>query len=401
MFRKDGKVRFPAMIAMVSVSTLVCIGLIHECWFRGGDDMGNFLRLIDALLPIPYQFSHLVMAHVVNAAIVLLALWRSWHRRCLPNGNRVVFLTASIFVWAACAAFEAAAIPLGHKVVWSSLEYLGMLATPMALLVLALEFGPGGAGISARKFWLLGATTFVVWLMVPTNSWHGLLWSEFVEISTGVVQYRHGPGYVVVIGYAYLLVLVGTVRFVRSVMGLPRHFQKMGIEILLALSFPLLSSLVDLAGVAPPGVDPAPLGFSLMGVALSVSLLGSRLIGAIPIVRSVVGDRMREAILVFDGRRRLVDFNPSAYRLMNGQLVIGMEVDSLESPWRALRSLVKASSDAVVELEAGENRWYEARSSVFADGALPVHGALVILYDISVRKAMEQQQVDTAGGAPL
>lgn len=378
-------------MSMVSMSTLVCVGLLLACWFRGGDDMGNFLKMAGDASPIPYQLGNLVLAHALNATIVLFALWRCWHRRRLPNGMRVVFLMTSIFVWVACGAFEAAAIPLSHKIVWSTLEYLGMLATPLALLVLALEFGPGGKEISAKMFGILGAATFAIWLVVPTNSWHGLLWTEFVEFSAGVVQYRHGPGYILVIGYAYLLVLIGAVRFVRAVLGLPRHFRRMGIQILVALMFPLATSLVDISGAAPPGIDPAPFGFSLMGISISVSILGSQLLGILPIVRAAMGERLREAVLVFDEHRRLVDFSPAAYRLMDGHLAIGMKVDSLDAPWRGIRGLVVAGGDAVMELAVDGNRWYEARSNALQNGASsPVRGALVVLYDVSLRKEREQ-----------
>lgn len=397
LFRKAGKTR---LAAVVSVSLLMpaCIGLAYLAFFVGGDDMGNFLNLEGWAQAVPYRFSGFALVHLLNAAIMLYSLWRFWLRRHLSNGKLLVILFSATFVWVACAAFEAAAIPVAHKIVWYTLEFLGVQGSVIAMTIFAFEFGPGSDKISPRALRILVVTNLAMFLLVATNSWHGQVWTSFVQVSVGAVKYGHGPAYVLVMGHNYLLFLIGWVRFLQVVLRLPPHFRKMGIEILVGTAFVPVTNLVHHLELSPVGLNVSALGFSLMAISISVSLLGSRLLGVLPIVREVLGDSLREVVLVFDEQRRLVDFSPAAYRLMEGHLAIGMGVDAFEGPWRGIRGLVSASGDAMVELAASRNRWYEARSSVVQAGASsPVRGAMVILYDVSLRKEREQRERDTVG----
>lgn len=370
-----------------------CVGLALLAFFVGGDDMENFLKTEGLARSVPYQFSGFALVLTMNAAIMLYSLWRFWLRRHLPNGKLLVILFSATFVWVACAAFEAAAIPVAHKIVWYTLEFIGVQGSVLAMTIFAFEFGPGSKKISTSALRILVVTNLAMFLLVATNSWHRQVWTFFVQVSVGAVKYGHGPAYILVMGHNYLLFLIGWVRFLQVVLRLPPHFRKLGIEILVGTAFVPVTNLVHHLELAPTGLNASSLGFSLMAISISVSLLGSRLLGVLPIVREVLGDSLREVVLVFDEQRRLVDFSPAAYRLMEGHLAIGMDVDAFDGPWRGIRGLVAASGDAMVELAASRNRRYEARSSVVqASATAPVRGAMVILYDVSMRKEREQRE---------
>lgn len=109
------------------------------------------------------------------------------------------------------------------KVFWSDVELLGILGTPTAWFVYAVEYTGQQRRISRRWLVLLSAVPLLAFLIARTNDLHGLMWRELRVHPVGnlsVLDVVYGPAMWIVVAYAYLLFLGATLLlqqlFVRS-----------------------------------------------------------------------------------------------------------------------------------------------------------------------------------------
>lgn len=349
-----------------------------------------------------WQFNTIVLVNGVNTLICLFVMTLLWNRRSLPGARRAFVMMSAIAWWVAFATLETASVGLAAKLVFASVEYLGICATPLAYLWLSMEFGGSRSPLTPRSLRWLAVMPVLLVLLVFSNPWHQLIWTRFHPAPSGQLHYEHGPGYLLVLAYNYALFLFASVRMLHAIFNFPRHYWRLGVLLTAALATPFAASLVYSMGWAPPGIDPTPLGLSFTGFAIAMALLHTKLFDIAPIAREILVDRMHEGIMVFDSLRRLVDFNPAAQKLTQGSLRIGLSADHLPEPWNVLASRLEDSTTEPVELGPfPDDGWIEARIGPLNGVSSRSAGHLVILYDIARRKAMERQLLELASHDPL
>lgn len=344
-----------------------------------------------------WQFNTIVLVNGINTLICLFVMTLLWNRRSLPGARRAFVMMTAIGWWVAFATFETASVGLTAKLVFASVEYLGICATPLAYLWLSMEFGGSRSPLTPRTLRWLAVMPVLLVLLVFSNPWHQLIWTSFHPAPSGQLHYAHGPGYFLVLAYNYVLFLIASGRMLHAIFNFPRHYFRLGVLLTVALATPFVASLVYSMGWAPPGIDPTPLGLSFTGFAIAMALLHTRLFDIAPVAREILVDRMHEGMLVFDSLRRLVDFNPAAQRLFGGSLCIGLEARELPEPWTVLSAKLQEGPTDPVELGPfPDDGWIEARIGPLHGVSSRSAGHLVILYDIARRKAMERQLLELA-----
>lgn len=341
------------------------------------------------------QWNMIAVVNGLNTLICLFVVWLCWRRRTLPGARRMMVMMATIAVWVGFATLESGSMLLEDKLLWASIEYLGISLSPLAFLWVSMEFDTSRKPWSPRTMLLLAVPPLAFVVVAFTNPWHHLLWTGFRPAPRGQIAYEHGPAYLAILVYNYGLFLTASARMLHAIFHFPRHFWKLGILLSSALATPFVASIVYSMGWAPPGIDPTPVGLSLTGLALALALLRTRLLDLAPIARELLVERMHEGMLVFDSLHRLVDFNPAAVRILGVPLRIGSYATALPTPWDGLEK--RLVPDRLDPLELGpfpDEQWFEARIGPFH--GIGSTGHLVILHDISLRKSMEQRLLDMA-----
>lgn len=353
--------------------------------------------MVRCSLPMQWQLNTIVLVNGVNTIVCLFVMTLLWTRRSLPGASRALVMMTAIAWWVGFATLETASVGLTSKLVFASLEYLGICASPLAYLWLSMEFGGSRSPLTPRSLRWLAVMPVLLVLLVFSNPWHQLIWTSFHPAPSGQLRYEHGPGYLLVLAYNYVLFLIASGRMLHAIFNFPRHYFRLGVLLTMALTTPFVASLVYSMGWAPPGIDPTPLGLSFTGFAIAMALLRTKLFDIAPVAREILVDRMHEGMLVFDSLRRLVDFNPAAQRLLEGSLRIGLAAQDLPEPWTILAAKLQDSTTDPVELGPfPDGGWIEARIGPLHGVSSRSAGHLVILYDIARRKAMERQLLELA-----
>ena len=133
-----------------------------------------------------------------------------------------------------------------------------------------------------------------------------------------------GPLFGVHAVYAYLMVLVATVTFVRALLRTSRVYRRLSVALAVAAVLPWTANLLFNLEVGPfARVDLTPFLFVLMGAVLVQGLLQGRLLTLARVARDVVVDSLEDGVLVVDAFGRVVEANPAARTLLRPEGSMG------------------------------------------------------------------------------
>ncbi|MFQ5742431.1 MAG: histidine kinase N-terminal 7TM domain-containing protein [Acidobacteriota bacterium] len=340
----------------------------------------------------PYTLP-LMVAAVISVGVAVYV--RRHHAATISITFSLVML--SVAVWSAGYALEIASSSLPAKLFWAKLQYLGIAALPFVWLVFALQFSDQAGWLTPGKlasFAVVPAfTVYLAW----RNEAYQLVWSS-VHLDTqgalAMLEVEHGPWFWVHATYSYLLILMGTILFLRALVVMPHLGRRQGTALLLAALAPWLGNALHLTGLEPfPHVDLTPFGFTLSGLVLAWAMVRLQFLDVVPVARRAIIAGMRDAVLVLDRQDRIVDLNAAAEDLFGFS-----EAEAMGQPTAAffsdarLAEVFEGGNEVQVSLEKdGVERQYDVRISSLCDRRGQESGRLVAFHDITRLRQAESE----------
>ena len=276
-----------------------------------------------------YSFFFLVTA-LVSFFVALLA----WRRRTVKGALELAWLMIAAGIGSFWIIFETAALTPTDKVLWSKLEYVGGIATPVLYLIFVLRFTGKDKLISVKNILLLFIIPLITLLLTITNEKHNLIWSGFSSISaeTNLMEYFHGIGFWIGhIAYTYLMLLLSTILLFRFLMRRARAFRSQGWIVLIGGLFPWIVSGLYLSGFSPvAGLDLAPVSITLSGSLAAYAIFNIRLLDLVPVARETLVETLQDGILAIDAQNRIQDINKAAISFLGirNKHIIGENAES-------------------------------------------------------------------------
>ena len=113
---------------------------------------------------------------IIGAALtcILLAVV-SWRSRTTQSLASFTLLMAAVAVWGLAYAQELISTTLPDKVLWSKIEYIGIVIVPVAWLAFALRHTGQDHWLRRRSLALLAFPSALTLLLVWTNDLHRLI----------------------------------------------------------------------------------------------------------------------------------------------------------------------------------------------------------------------------------
>jgi len=320
-----------------------------------------------------------------------------WRRRPAPGAAPLTILTVAIGVWCLAYALELRSSSEAAKVFWAKARYVGIAPVPLAWLTFAAQYTRRAAWLAPRSMALLAIVPLGTVLIALSSDAHRWLWQSLVfEPGSPALIRTPGPWYWVRVGYSYALFLLATFLIARALFRTRRPFRPQNVALLIGSLVPFLANSLYVSGVVPlGGLDLTPLGLGLAAVAFTWGLLRAHLLDLIPVARGAAIEGMSDGVLVLDSQSRVVDLNPAAERIIGwpADQAIGLPL-VLALP--EARHLVRSSEEGWVERmeiaaqRGAPDRWHELRTSVLRDDHQRPIGHLVLLQDVTERKANER-----------
>jgi len=301
--------------------------------------------------------------------------------------------------WSLGYALELGSAGLPDKVFWAKVQYVGIVAVPVAWSVLALQYTGREKWLARRNLILLAIVPLVTLLLAWTNEAHGLIWSDTRLATSGsfsVLDLTYGAWFWVNIAYSYLFILLGSFLFLQEVLHSPHLYRGQASALLIGALAPWLGNVLYVSGLSPfPHLDLTPFAFTSTGLVLSWGLFHFRLLDIVPVAHDAVIESMGDGVLVLDVQDRIVDLNPAAESIFGcaASEAIGRAADQMLSGQSDLVECYRDVTEAHAEiaLDQGDaQHCFDLRISPLHDRRGCLSGRLVVLRDITKRKQAEE-----------
>ena len=345
------------------------------------------------------QYTAYAMLIAITAALSAALTVIAWRRHDVRAAKPFVLLTLAIFEWSLGYAFELSSADLATQIDWAKLEYFGIVGVPLTWFVFTLIYTGREQWLSRRKLILLAVEPLITVLLVWTNDWHGLVWSN---VATRTVQSfsmfapTYGAWFWIHTAYSYLLILAGSVVILRTIAHSPSLYRGQAVILMVSALAPWVGNALYLSRLSPfPYLDLTPFAFTVTGLALAWDLARYQLLNIVPVARGMVFDSMNDAVFVLDAQHRIVDLNPSALHLLERkpEQVVGEPIQVVLSAWRDLVARYGDVPEAHDEVALGsgtDTRWFDLRISPLRDRRGQLNGRLVVAREVTERKRAER-----------
>lgn len=242
-------------------------------------------------------------------------------QRSVPASRPLASLLVVTAIYCFGYAFELSNQTLEGMLFWIRIEYLGISFIPVFWLLTAARY-------TSRDRWLtkpVVAALFLLSLLSLVLNWtndaHQLFYRDLRVDETGtfpLIAFSGGLWYWVHQAYANLAILAGNILLLVFVRNSASAFRKRGLTILLGAVVPWLAYLAYLAGLSPHHIDLTPFGLAAAGPILAWGILRFHLLDIVPVAMENVFAGLLDGVVVIDFLDRVVDFNPSAARILPG-----------------------------------------------------------------------------------
>lgn len=325
------------------------------------------------------------IAFVASAAISLTVAVAAWRRRPAPGSLGLALLCIAQFEWSAAFALQWVFTDHGSSAFWFNLRLLGLMATPIAILVLVIDYVGKRAWLKRRNVIAICTVPTMVYLIALTDPLHGLYLGG---AAPAIIVNRGGPGFVLNLVYSYALILFAGGLLIIHLMRRPPYPQQAAV-LLVAVLLPVVHFSLQFAGITLlPRVNSVPFSFTVSGAIELYALTRLGLFRLVPVARDQLIEQSPTGVVVFDADRRIIDINPAAL-WMTGASGTSMGKSADEAFPRQIETVLRlregllTSDSALTRAEFAPGLHIEATASVLENRAGERVATMVTLRDIT------------------
>ena len=352
-----------------------------------------------------WNYSPFAVAQIITAAISFMLSLYCWGRRSDRSATYFALLMLAAAEWAFFSGLERAATVVAAKVLFSKLQYAGVVSIGPLWLLFALSFGRRESGLSRLQRALLWVFPAIILVLVATNELHGLVWPKVASASPlpgAPLIYYPGPAEWSHAVYAYTLVALGTFVILRTALRAPGLYRRQIAVLFLGALVPVVFSILYLTGVAPfRGLDLTPTAFAASGILFTWSIFRFRFLSLVPVAHERLFAGMTDGVIALDADSRVIDMNAAARKLIDlPKDVIGMSVNEVFAAWPHYLERFRGESNVQAEIPIGspeDPAWVDLRIAPLRGEQGRLRGRLITLRDITEKKLAEEARLRSEG----
>ena len=246
--------------------------------------------------------------------------------------------------------------------------------------------------------WVIPALTAVLVVSNGAHGlvWSGMATATAPDGTYLVLDATNGPWMLVHGAYSYLVAFAGAVIMIDVISRTRRVYRGQAAVLLAGITIPAGANLVSLAGIGPGAVvNLTPPSMAVLGGAFAAGIFRYRLFDLVPVARSSVVENMREGYVLLDEANEVVDLNAAAGSLLDaadGPLLGRNARDVFGADLSVLGSFDDAGTAETATVTTGDPddpRYVELTvSRVEADRAA---GRLIAIRDVTDRIQVERR----------
>jgi PAS domain S-box-containing protein len=353
---------------------------------------------------IPADFVLVLAAMLISGVILLIAASYGRLKNKGPTTKPFVVLLVLCAAWSFLNALVLILQDEGQKIFFQQIEYLSIIFIPVALLVTVMTYLGRTSILNPRRYSLLLVLPAISVVMLLTNDYHHLFFTThdfYVDNGLATMISTTGPYYLVHIIYLYALVLVTVYLLFRHLLSVEGDYRKRDLLILVGIALPFIGDAVSIMGASPrPEASWAPMLFAIMGLILLYALFRYRTFDLMPLARGLVWENTPDPLFVVDGQDQIVDVNEAGSKLLDSSpdQLLGKRMDDMMALLHHSSERpppIGTDMNEVTVSRDGSKREYEVLKTPIRDKAERPGGTLVLFRDITMRKALHEETLQS------
>jgi PAS domain S-box-containing protein len=336
---------------------------------------------------------------IATCLVSFFVAFIAFQRKSVIGAKELAWLMIAAGTGAFWVIFETSAATAPEKIIFSKLEFVGGVVTPVLYLIFVLRFTGKGKFLTRRNIILLFLVPAITWILTLTNEKHNLIWSGYSPISktTNLMEYSHGIGFWIgYISYSYILLLLSLVYLLGFIVNHVKTFRMQALVVLSGGMIPWIVSVIYLTGKSPvPGLDLTPFSITLSGILASYAIFNFRFLDLAPVARETLVEILPDGIIALDSQNRIQDINEAAISFLGirNKHIIGFPASSSDASGQHLMNAV-IDRNHIDQIEIGSNG--ETRIfRIIKQGVKNQPGSrLVIIRDITELKKAENELIN-------
>jgi PAS domain S-box-containing protein len=344
-----------------------------------------------------WEITYITWIHLVTAIISLQIVIAVYRIPPIRGRNPFLWMMMFAFAWSMILTFESAAPTISTKVFWSELEYFCNMGIPLFFLRFILAYNLTHKSWIERNFWLFFIIPVITLLLVFTNDYHHLIWTDFSWSPAGynILIYKHGWLFYIAMAYSLVLIILSLLLLVIFISQRPKFYKRKKVFLVGGTLFPLLTALIYTAGLSPvTGLDISPMGLLFSGAIFFWGITRGQIFDIVPAGHQLMIEKMHDGVIVLDTGQFIMDINPVVLKAFGfHETIIGRKIDAVIPSFHDLtsRQVKEFETRHEIFVDPPVSRWFEVMNNPLKDNRGKLLGSLLILHDISHRKRNEMQ----------
>jgi len=344
-------------------------------------------------IPVQLYLLALVVATMLGVWVAI----RAWTNRETRGALTLVAMAGATVWWAVGTAGLVLATTPTVELRLLQINYLGMVSAPITFIVLALQYTGNGEYLTRRTVGSLVAVGGIILGSVWTNPFHRLYWADVAyatEVPAGLTT-TPGPFFWVFVLFTYLLLLSGSVLFVRYATTVPHLYRNQMIAILVAVGVPWAANIPHVLQFMD--ADLTPVALSITTASVSVAMFRYKLTDLSPVTLRSVFESISTGVYVLDGEERIVDMNPAGRQMfgaadgMLGKRLADVVPESVYERFDSIEDHdILAVDGSLVRLDESVDTYYfDIRRSPIDSGR--EKGEIIVVNDVTDQKRQQRE----------
>ena len=264
-----------------------------------------------------------------------LGVYALIRRRGTRGAGSFIVSMLIVSLWSAGNALEMSSIDINTKLFWANMQYIAYCYSPVALLVLCMQFTGYDRWMGGKKTLALLVIPTVILMLVWTDSFHGLIRYDIHMDYSGtfpVIVKKYGPGFFVHALYSHAINILAWLMVARTSISRKALYRKQAAALHLGMSLIIIPNIMYITGLGPVGrFDITPAFFGPAGLIIAWGIFRFGMLDVIPVARATVIETMDAGVMVLDERNRVLDTNPAFEKTigLNASAVLGRPVEQV------------------------------------------------------------------------
>jgi len=339
---------------------------------------------------VSYTSPYALVFAAATTITAVLAVY-GWRRRSDAGVAFAAFM-GTVTVWSAAQAVAVVTPPEGPRFLVERLKWVAIPSVPVTFLVFAARYAGYDRWVTVRRVGAMTVISGVLAVGVWFNPGEAAWIDPTVELQQGVslLTYGEGPLYWVVVTYVFMLAVPATAMLASLALTGDDLYFGQAVSVVVGSLAPLVAGGASALNLTPVGLDVTPIGFAVTGVAFAYALVRHDFLTVVPATRRIGRDavvrNMRDGVVVVDERDRVIDLNPVAESVLDGDRSALVDRPITDVPG------VEADEDGWSgEVTTSDGRLFEVDTAPLFDRNDRRIGAVVTLRDVTELRTRQQR----------